>query len=259
MSKINQEINELIQSDIDGTISDEGRNRLAVELEQNDRARKFYEDCQRMAEALDALTPLEPPAGIAAAVLASAAETGEAAGEESRVPLRTLFAILFEFPVLRYALAFLIGAVFASGVSQMRVTDQKGMDVAGLAGTMSSVHQFTSRQSYGLEQLQGQLELLHAEEIVQLRFELESTQPVEVVVSFGEESYDFSGFLQDISSVSSLSAGEGRVALTATGEQRFTVQLSAPGIDEAPIEVSFNSGGATIEALTVAPETEESP
>lgn len=262
MTNINQEINALIQSDIDGTISDEDRARLREQLESDENARDFHADCRRLSEALDGLERLAAPAGIAAAVLARVAAAEESPVEETQsVPWRSLFASWFEFPVLRYALAFLIGAVFASGISQVRVSDQRGMDVAGLAGTMSSMSQFVSRQSFNLAQtvMEGQIDLLHAEQLVQLRFELDSKLPIEVVVSFGNESYDFSGFLQDFNTVSSLSAGEGRVTLVANGEQRFTIQLSTPAVGEAPIEVSFNSDGETIEILTVAPMVGESP
>jgi hypothetical protein len=261
VSKINQEVNELIQSDIDGTISGEDRTRLQELLESDEKVRQFHEDCSTLSGALDNFTPLDAPAGIAANVMAAAAQNSESIEEETRVPWRTLFAVWFEFPVLRYALAFLIGAVFASGLSQMRVTEERGMDVAGLAGTMSPMSQFVSRQSFNLAQtvMEGQIDLLHAEQLVQLRFELDSKLPVEVVMNFGGENYDFSGFLQDANTVSSLSAGEGQVTLIANGEQRFTVQFSTPAVSNAPIAVSFNSDGETIETLTVAPVVGESP
>ena len=262
MSSINQEINELIQSDIDGTIADEDRARLRELLESDEKVRSFHADCQRLSASLNGLETLEAPAGIAAAVLARVAAAEESPAEEAeRVPWRTLFALWFEFPVLRYALAFLVGAVFASGISQMRVTDQRGMDVAGLAGTMSSMSQFVSRQSFNLAQtvIHGQIDLLHAEQLVQLRFELDSKLPIEVVVTFDDGSYDFSGFLQNSNTVTSLNAGDGRVTLIANGEQGFTIQLSTPIVEAAPIQVSFNSDGETIETLTVTPMVGESP
>jgi hypothetical protein len=262
VSHINQETNELVQSDIDGTISEEDRIRLQLQLETDDKACGFHADCRRLSEALDTLEPLEVPAGIAATVLAQIAAVEESpVAQEERVPWRTLFALWFEFPVLRYAMAFLIGAVFASGISQMRMTDERGMDVAGLGGTMSSMSQFASRQSFNLAQtaLEGQIDMLHAEQLVQLRFALDSKLPIEVVISFGGASYDFSGFLQDSNTVSSLTVENGQVTLITSGEQHFTVQLSASAVNEAPIEVSFNSDGETIETLTVAPVMGQSP
>ena len=49
------------------------------------------------------------------------------------------------------------------------------------------------------------------------------------------------------------------MTLIASGEQRFTIQLSTLAVGTAPIQVSFNSDGETIEALTVAPMVGESP
>ena len=258
MNGVNQEMHELIQADIDGLISDTDRIRLLAHLKHDDQARELHEDYRRLGDSLESLPELDSPVDFAAAVMAVDRPPRQ---EEVAEPRPSVFTIWFEFPVLRYALAFLVGAIFASGISQFRMADERGSDVAGLAGAMSSMNQFHFRQSFELEQteLDGQIDLLRSDKLLQLRFDLDSKLPIEVIVTYAGQTYHFSGFLQDSNIVSSLNAGDGQVALVANGKQRFTVQLSTAAADKSPITVSFISDGEEIDTLTISSYAEESP
>ncbi|MEP5762992.1 MAG: hypothetical protein ABJ308_00290 [Halieaceae bacterium] len=262
MSSINQEINALIQADIDGVIGDTERLQLQQYLDGSEEVRAYYQDCQRLCEGLDSMEPLDPPVGLAAAIVATAAQPREEGAEEEWAgSWKNLFAIWFEFPVLRYATAFLVGAVLASSLSQSGLNDRGEMRTAGLAGTMSPAPEFTAIQALTLEQpaLNGSLDLLRADRLLQLRFALDSTGPLEVAVRYQNQSYHLFGFSQEISEVLSLTAVDGEIALGIAGEQDFTVFLYQHGDLDAPIELDFKRDGETFKSLVIAAEQQRAP
>lgn len=253
MNPVDQEIYELIQADIDGQVSNTDCIRLQEYLENDSEARQLCEEYRRMVASLEAMPELDPPVGLTAAVMA-AARLSEKQG--IREPRPSFFAAWFEFPVLGYSLAFLIGALLASGISQLRLADPTGMSVAGLGGTMSPVRQFQPLRSYQLEgrALQGQVDLTGSDQSLRLHFSLDNSIPVEVIVNFEGKNYYLSGFSQQKSEPLSLTAAASQVALLATGEQQFMLQLGKATAAASSIEVSFKRDGETIYSLAISPD-----
>ena len=80
MSQVNEEINALVQSDIDGVITAEDRTRLQAHLDSNEEVRQYYQDCRKLAQAVDGLEQLEGQEELLAALKISALPLLDAAG-----------------------------------------------------------------------------------------------------------------------------------------------------------------------------------
>ncbi len=258
MSPVDQEIYELIQADIDGQASAADSIRLQEYLESNSAARQLNDQYRRMAASLEAMPELDPPADLAVRIIAA---TRLAQQQETREPSPSFLSRWFEFPVLGYSLAFLVGAIFASSISQFRLPEPTGPELAILGGTMSPLHQFQPLQSYQLEPaaLQGQVDLTGSGQLLRLHFKLDNKAPLEVVVNFDSHNYYLSGFSLQKSEPLSLNAAAGQVALVATGEQQFTLQLGRTTGTASVIELSFKRDGETIYSLAIFPAGDDSP
>jgi hypothetical protein len=120
---------------------------------------------------------------------------------------------------------------------------------------MSAMQQFQPLGSYQLEgrALQGQLDLTGSGQLLRLHFSLDNKVPVEVVVNFESENYYLSGFSQQKSEPLSLNVAASHIALVATGEQQFLLQLGKSTTEASSIEVSFKRDGETIYSLAISP------
>ena len=92
-----------------------------------------------------------------------------------------------------------------------------------------------------------------AGQLLQLHFELDTEEPVDLVMSYDREQVEFSGFLQSADPAESLDMQAGRVVLKAQGKQQFIVEFSALTEAEATVQVSFDSNGESLDTLTVGP------
>ena len=176
MNRPQQEIVELIQADIDAEISASDAKKLQEYLDKDPQARQWHEDYRQMVTSLEAMPELSPPADLAARSMAAV----RLAERENvtRAPL-SIFSGWLEFPMLRYGLAFLVGAIFASAISQLRLADPTYETVANLSGTMSPNHQFQPVHTIALAQevLQGQVQLSRNDQLLRLHFDLRQGLP----------------------------------------------------------------------------------
>ena len=254
MSKINLEINALVQADIDGVITPEERSRLQEHLDASEEVRAFYVDCQRLSQALDDLEELDPPPGLDNSILSQAQELGQHPEENSEGGWRSLFSIWFKYPVLHYATAFLIGALVTTLFSE-RAGETNFGQAMSLAGTMSPAPEFSLVETQHVERMGTNLrfDLLRANELLQLRFEVDSDSPIELEVRFSTESYGLFGFSQQPGALKSLNAGDGELVLQSRGEQGFAVFLTRSAADAEAIELLLSRDGEIVETLRVSP------
>jgi hypothetical protein len=269
VTQINQEINTLVQADLDGLITPEQRQRLEAHLESSEEVRAFYADCQQLVDALNDLEALEPPPGlddsilaaarsrVVAAVDASLVQQGQQADQEGG--LRSMLAIWLNFPVLRYAGAFLLGALLTTLLSD-RDADRAPAQVVNLAGTMSPVPEFALVET---QQIQGggaelRLDLLKSDDLLQIRFSVESDAPIELEMRYAIDAYGLFGFSQESGALGSLTAQDGALTLQALGQKRFAVFLNRRSAGASEIEVSLRREGETIQTLMLFPASVDS-
>lgn len=262
MSEVNQEINALVQADLDGVITPEQRVQLQDHLDSSEEVRAYYADCQQLVETLNSLEALEPPPGLDDSILALARDRSAAAlaaPEEQESGLRNLFAIWFNFPVLRYASAFLLGALLTTLLSG-RDVDGVPARVVDLAGTMSPVPEFalveTRRLRGGGADLR--LDLLKSGDLLQIRFAVESDEPVELEVRYAADSYGLFGFSQASGALGNLTAADGAVTLQALGQKEFALFLTQRAADASEIELSLSREGEILQTLSVSPDSNDS-
>jgi hypothetical protein len=262
---VNQEINALVQADLDGVITPEQRARLQEQLESSEEVRAFYADCQQLVEALNGLEALEPPPGMDDSILAAVRDrvaaplAAPAEQEEPESGLRSLFAIWFNFPVLRYASAFLLGALLTTLLSDRNV-DGAPSSVVNLAGTMSPVPEFALVQT---RQLQSEgadlrLDLLKSDDLLQIRFSVDSDAPVELEMLYAIDAYGLFGFSQESGALGNLTAKDGALTLQALGQRGFAVFLTRRSADTSEIELRLRREGETIETLMLSPASKDS-
>lgn len=260
MSTIGQDIDELIQGDIDGQLEADDQATLQQKMEQNIQVQQSYRDYRHLVESIDELPMLEAPQGITDRVLASSLHFNEAsavgsrqAGPHTAAPRSSLFSSWFEFPALRYALAFAIGAVFAGSLLQIDEPTIAGVGSANMVGTMSAPPGFTKFSSLDIEHdvFRGRLELLRAEQQLQLRFALETEEPLQVLVEFTDAVHRLAGFSQEAGEGISVNAEAGRFAIVTNGEQRLNLLLSNDSKADSVVAVSFWRNNEKIEEMLI--------
>ena len=261
MSEINQEINALVQLDLDGVISAEQRARLQQYLDSSEEVRAFHADCRRLVETLNGLEALEPPPGLDDSILAAvrdragSVEDGAAEQGEQESGLRGLLAIWLNFPVLRYASVFLLGALLTTLVSE-RGLDTAPTRLVDLAGTMSPAPEFTLLETRLLQSSGAdlRLDLLKSDALLQIRFALESDEPVELEVRYPSDSYGLFGFSQESGALGNLAAEDGEVTLKALGQKAFALFLMQSSGEAPGIELRLTREGVTVETLRISPD-----
>jgi hypothetical protein len=134
------------------------------------------------------------------------------------------------------------------------------MQTASLAGTMSPPPDFKLIDTHRLEAagVDLRLNLLKADELLQLRFDIDSESPLMMQVRYLPGGYRFFGFSQRQGSLSGLNADDGELALRVTGAQGFDLFLVAADGQGKGIDLLLSRDEEILETLSISPGSQDS-
>ena len=111
---MDEKIKELINRDLDGLLSDEERRRLEEYLQNNEEARRYFEQMQKMNDWLNQVPPVEAPSSLKAKIM-NQLDTRRYAPKSGRTKfyLGSVFGKWFKGITVRPAYAFAFGVVLS--------------------------------------------------------------------------------------------------------------------------------------------------
>lgn len=241
---IEQETIDLINTEIDGTISAEERASLDRLLAESAEIRALRDDLRRVCAGLDNLAPLDPPAELADIILQRTQKSsGTVAGDRG---IAEWLAGIFNIPAVRYGLSFATGVIVTfSLISSDQASREAFDDVTSLVGTMSADRGETGplttedSLSLALSELAGSVDLKSSGSMMILDFDLISEHPVEIVATFDDRDIWFNGFAQLESQGTSVAAASGRVTVRMEGQRRYAVYFHNASKDAATVRLQF--------------------
>jgi hypothetical protein len=246
---------ELINSDLDGEISDAGRADLAAYLQANPEAQAMQAELAELCGALDAVTPVEPPTHLKYAIMDSL----------KRPPARRPAQVsgwrrIYAAPMLRHAAAFAAGSILTFALfNSNQISDQAFDDVTGLVGTISETVPTESGQgSINLtsNEIAGTVSVHNAGALKVIEFNLSAEGPVEIIAEFSNLDLWFKGFAQLENDNASIVADEGLVRMRMQGRNRYAMYLQHASSMEAPVSFKFYAAGDLIHEATLTLSTE---
>lgn len=111
---MDEKIKELINRDLDGLLSDEERRRLEEYLQNNEEARRYFEQMQKMNDWLNQVPPVEAPSSLKAKIM-NQLDTRRYAPKSGHTKfyLGSVFGKWFKGGAVRPAYAFATGVVLS--------------------------------------------------------------------------------------------------------------------------------------------------
>ena len=241
---VDQRIQDLLNSSIDGEISSADQDELDRLLVTSPDVRKLNEELRTLTHVLDELPDLEPPQ-----YLQNAIERQVRLPAQSNVDLNksVFWGGWLNVNWLRTSLALATGVVLTFGVYEMGSEPITARDAATMTGTMLknglTGQEGTLLDSIDLdtEKLNGLIELRNKDDLFTLDVKLNSDGASEVVINFAGRGLEFDGETHMQNPEEAVSVRDGSIHLASHGEQHYTVKLRRTSQAEqaAPLELDF--------------------
>jgi anti-sigma factor RsiW len=171
---------ELINAEIDGTITGPQRAELNRLLLADPSVRALRDSLARTCRTLDAMPREDVPSGLHEAIVMGLPVTAP----KSHGLRRTGFA---SRPLLRYAAAFGGGLLVSALAFQFGKLDSTEFGAGQLAGTIADATHAEARMIVNLDQVRGSITLTGAVEAPQVVTALKSSHPVSIVTRLHED------------------------------------------------------------------------
>ncbi len=232
MSHLDERYDELIQREIDGEASEQEVAALRHYVAENADARSRQAELKQLAELLNRVEPVTPPADLAKSILA-------ALPPQRYAPARVLRPRtgLARYPILKYGYALAAGLILGLALHQFLFIHPSALPVTDVSGSMlpripasssSPAHQLPLNS----DGVTGSVSIRVSGPVAPLEFDLDSQKPVQFEVRFDSAQVELKGFSQQINKVDSFAAVPGRIIVQCEGKQRFTVLLAnSKGLD----------------------------
>lgn len=240
---IEQKYADLINADVDGEISAEGKIELQAFLADSAEGRALHKEMSSLCEALENVGEEKPPVHMRHIIMNSIPKP------PARETSPGFLQVLFSAPSMRYALSFAAGVFLAiSIVNSSQVSNQAFDQVAGLVGTVADPVDARLASSIAVDELDvaGIVSLRSSGSLLILDFDLNAKDHIEVEADYSDPSIWFNGFAQLPSEGTTVSAESGRVRLGMAGKRRYAVYLHNQGGREATVKLRFLADGEVV-------------
>lgn len=239
---INERIEDLVQTDLDGELAEPVREELESALAGSEAARQLQGELQELRETLSDVEPLEPPPGLHKRIVDGIVLPGN--------PGRG-FSFL-QFPgFVRYGLTAAAGLLLAVGLYEFRPGAFPAGDLDNMVGTIMKDQQVQGARldsfSFDVENLSSTVSLLERDDGLVLEVQLDSQEPIEITMDFTSDGLMFDAIAQMQSDLNSIEFADQAVQVKGKGRQHFAVMLhreeAATVSDEASIKLQFSRNG----------------
>jgi hypothetical protein len=243
---------DLINAEIDGSISPEEHIELEAYLAQSDAARAYRNELTNLCEGLDSIEAVSPPPHLKHVILDAVVTSKPARQAMHQRTSSDLFSDFFGTAPVRYAMSFAAGVILAYTLLSSEEISRQALDnVADLVGTIA---QPETTNSLGiadsiqmtLNELAGSVSLRQSGDMLIIDFDLTSQGPVDIVAAFTDPDIWFNGFAQLESTGTSVAAENGQVTVHMEGQRRYALYLHNSGQEAASVSLHFYANGQLV-------------
>ncbi len=198
---IEPRIIQLINKEIDGVNTPRASARLRTYLETHVEAREFFEEHVRLAEALQKIEPVPPPANLKKNILNAVRAQSKSPHTEARL-LQWLASAIRAPRVPRYAFAFVAGLMVGILLYSVALDDllqRVFVDTSELTGTVlppqsGRTPQLAAKLDVAAEGVSGTIVVRASAAEVRVAVDLATDRRVTVALDYDEQKLVFAGF-----------------------------------------------------------------
>lgn len=249
---IDPRIIDLINAEIDATISTEDRATLDEYLAESEAGRALRNELRSLCNDLDSVESVTPPPHLKQVILHSLGAKTPVMPNTGRKTTGRWTNGWLGLTGVRYALSFATGVVLATVLASSDQISRHALDdVADLVGTIAqpaSGGAMSGGESFqlALNEIGGTVSLSMSGSIMIIDFALSSAGPIEIVAEFPDRDIWFNGFAQLESNGTRVTAETGQVTLHMEGHNRYAVYLHNASRDSTTVTLRFFSSGHLI-------------
>lgn len=226
---INDRYIELINEDVDGTISSDEKRELDAYLADHPDARRLHEQLKELPRLLLEVNQVEPPPELKQAIL-SEVRPGRYRRKQrrSRSAGLSLFGGKFDF---RYAYGFAAGLIFGVAIYAIALVGgtQDGqldpLDISGSALQRGSSEGTKTVDSFAfdVDGVQGRLQADLGRDQVILHLHVKAERAIEVALNFDRSRISFQGYRLSSAQTGELKLSAGQVRIMHEGESEYNL------------------------------------
>ena len=249
---IDPKIFDLINAEIDATISAEDRATLEENLAESQAGRALHNELRSLCNDLDSVEAVTPPPHLKHVILHSLGTKTSVLSDAGRKKTGYWFNSWLGLTNVRYALSFGAGVVLATVfIGSDRISRQAIDDVTDLVGTIAQPESrvaLSGGESFqlALNEIGGTVSLSMSGSTMIIDFDLVSAGPIEIVTGFPDRDIWFNGFAQLESNDTSVTAETGQVTFHMEGHNRYALYLHNARRDATTVTLRFFSSGRLI-------------
>jgi hypothetical protein len=243
---VEKSVVDLIQRDLDGTLSPEEKLRLEREIASSPDSRRMHEELRAVKDVLGCIDEVNPPPTLKPSILREI--------QRRSAPVRARQSVLAPFrarPAVGYAVAvaggIMVGIIGFALFSSLPANLDRN-DVVGTLSVGGSVKGMTRGPELGItgEGVRGTVRTESSKDFELIHCSLESERPAEMVITFDPAKSGVVAIRNDQTKGTSILSREGEVRLSGVKGVHSTVLLSAPAGGGLSLHVSVSLGGALV-------------
>ena len=227
-----QEYIELVDKEIEGTISPRERDLLREYIEKTPGARKIYDEMHQTSDLLSRVTDVDPPVYLKRHIMNSL-DFSRYQTRRSRPVLRLLTRVRQAGLKPRLAYAFALGTVVGLVVYSLFLTvpgGRYGPGVREMYGTIGIIEESrfapVEKVPVDMPEAVGCVNLLRFEDLLRFEVSLSGEAAFEVLVEYEPAQARFMGLRPDTGGELLLEAGEGCVNVSGSGDVEFLLTFA---------------------------------
>lgn len=251
MSLLEQKCLELIHAEADGEASAEDMSALRDYLASHPEAQAARAELSRLTNVLSQVEKLEAPADLRKNIMGALPQRRSVA----QIGL-WMNRSRFGTPLVRYGYALaagvLLGAVL-TGIALKNLSPLERSDVYGTIASPKDTERYivTEQNKLDAPDLGGTVEVSRSGDRERIVFDINSSQPTQVEVSFDGGLAGIKGFTQEPSSIRALEAKEGSIFFRSEGKQNSIIILASQKGAQLPVNLRFYVAGKLVKEVKV--------
>ena len=247
-----KQINNLIQKEIDGTITPEEKEKLNRHLVENSDAKKVYEAQIGISKLLDDVPPVDPPEGLKKRIM-NAIDMNRYSIKASSRRIKLRFsgrdAVINPKMAFVFGLGLIVGFLIHIAL-KLDSIDRQWIDSRDFIGTVGRYERarfnVVERTPIDLPGTRGQLTLSILKNLVGCEVWLSSEEVSEIQVNFDSACVNFYGFEPYRAAIAFLENGGNFIRIKSSEDTRYVLFFQRESEVATPIEITVLQMGRAL-------------
>lgn len=241
---------EMINQEVDGTLSPRDSEKLKSILAKSPEARQTFDALKDLSAMLRGVSPVDPPSSLKSRILHSLPQPSRRPAAQS-YPLFAMIQALAASSRVRYAYTFIGGAV--AGILLFALLNGSPSDPSSLVGTMGSDHAAPAAGvSVELPEVQGTISAEAVGTLVITTATLNGSREYDLVLQYDREGIHFESFRSPADAPGTLRIFPGQLQLTNNAQGTWTFVFSRTSDAPGPLKAQILIDGVSRSEFSLA-------